>query len=141
MSETTLLIESELSVRWADMDALGHVNNTVYFRYFEQARIEWLAEIGAGSSVGHGSDTGPVIVNAYCEFMRSITYPARLRVRMLGGAPGRSSFETHYEIVDADRPDVTYSVGTARMVWVDHGAGKSVPVPDDVRARLPQPAP
>ena len=55
-------------IRWGDMDALGHVTNTVYFRYMEQARLEWLYAL-AQEGVGYLSGTGPVIVNAFCNFM------------------------------------------------------------------------
>ena len=42
-----LLITSRMPVRWGDMDAYGHVNNTVYFRYMEQVRVEWLEQMGS----------------------------------------------------------------------------------------------
>ena len=51
MSEQTLLHEHRLDIRWGDMDALGHVNNVIYFRYFEQARASWLATIGENTFV------------------------------------------------------------------------------------------
>ncbi|MCS4503568.1 hypothetical protein KBTX_00754 [wastewater metagenome] len=136
-TDTTLLAEAEIPVRWGDMDALGHVNNTIYFRYFEQVRIEWLQQIGVGESVGGGTALGPVVVNAFCEFRRAIVYPATLNVRMFGDTPRRSSFDTRYEIRDAGDGGVVYATGSARVVWVDHHAGRAVAVPANVRALLP----
>lgn len=139
MTESTLLQQSRLVVRWGDMDALGHVNNTVYFRYCEQARIEWLEHTGIAASVASGAATGPVVANAYCEFRRAIVYPAAIEVRMLAGPPGRSSFETLYEIRDAADATILYATGSARVVWVDHTAGRATPLPEIVRALLPEP--
>jgi acyl-CoA thioester hydrolase len=56
------VFELSMPIRWGDMDAFGHVNNTVYFRYMEQVRISWFEEIGLVG--GNGDGQGPVIVNA-----------------------------------------------------------------------------
>ena len=61
-----------IPIRWGDMDAMGHVNNTVYFRYLETIRIDWLQGIGcAPDPLGEG----PVIVNAFCTFHKQLEYP------------------------------------------------------------------
>ena len=75
------------------MDALGHVNNTVYFRYMEQARLEWLyaARRPTRTSERHG----PVIANASCNFRIPLVYPGDVEVRMYLGAPGRSSVDSY----------------------------------------------
>lgn len=138
MGEINHLLESiELTVRWGDMDALGHVNNATYFTYCEQARIAWLGRMAIGASVGSGSGAGPVIVNAFCAYLRPVVYPARIRVAMYGGTPGRSSFETRYEIRDAADAEILYATGSAKIVWVDHRAGRSTPIPDAIRQLLP----
>ena len=111
------------------MDALGHVNNTVYFRYMEQARIEWLhAHRGEGS---HASGTGPVIVNASCTFLKPLVYPGDVEVRMYLGEAGRSSVATHYEL---DAGGVRAAEGAAKMVWIDLATGRSVALPESLRA-------
>jgi acyl-CoA thioester hydrolase len=80
-------------MRWADMDALGHVNNTVYFRYMEQARIEWLYALA--HKVGfYDRGQGPVIVNASCNFPVPLVYPgdvARCRCSSATRAARRAS--------------------------------------------------
>ncbi len=119
-------------VRWGDMDALGHVNNTVYFRYMEQARIEWLYAL-AQEGVGFLSGTGPVIVNASCTFMVPIVYPGDVEVRMYLAEPGRSSIGSHYELDCAGK---RMAEGDAKIVWIDLASGRSVPLPDQVRAKL-----
>ena len=65
MSEPRKQVHVErIPIRWGDMDAMGHVNNTIYFRYLEIVRIEWLHRVaGAPDPTGEG----PVIVNTFCE--------------------------------------------------------------------------
>jgi len=123
-----------MPIRWGDMDAMGHVNNTVYFRYLEQARIAWFESLGHGGkdAAGHG----PVIINAHMTFIRQLRYPGDIECRMSAGGLGRTSFETRLEIRRADQPEVVYAEGGAKVVWCDYEAGKSVPVPDAIRALI-----
>ena len=120
-----------IPIRWGDMDAQGHVNNTVYFRYMEQARIEWLLRVA--EQIGAGSTPGAVIVNASCTFIEPIEYPGTVEVRMFIGPPGRSSFDTQYELWVAGRK---HAEGAAKIVWVDRATQRSTPLPDAVRSLL-----
>jgi acyl-CoA thioester hydrolase len=126
-----------MPIRWGDMDMMGHVNNTVYFRYIESARIAWLEEAGGAPNP---STEGPVIVNAHCSFLKQLKYPGEIEVTTFVGPPGRSSFEVSHEIrlVDADgKPGALHAEGGAKVVWVNFPAEKSVPLPDEVRQLLP----
>lgn len=124
---------ARMSIRWGDMDALGHVNNTVYFRYMEQARIEWFSAIGCDIDL---SAEGPVIVNANCSFIKQLKYPGEIEVLTYVGSPGRSSFETVYEIRRVDADDTIYAHGSAKVVWVHFASEKSTPLPDRLRLLL-----
>lgn len=108
------------------MDALGHVNNTIYFRYMEQARVEWLDRLGF--DLGAAREEGVVVVNASCTFLLPITYPGSVEVRMFFDKPGRSSLQTHYELRKAGE-ETLYAEGAAKMVWVNQTTGKSAPWP------------
>ena len=127
-----------MPIRWGDMDAMGHVNNTVYFRYIETARIAWLEQVGA---LPDPTATGPVLINAQCSFLKQLTYPAEIEVSSYVGPPGRSSFEVSHEIrlVDGDgAAGALHAEGAAKIVWVDFKAEKSVPLQEAIRALLPQ---
>jgi len=113
----TCLHTLRIPVRWADLDALGHVNSATYFTYFEQARVSWLESIGAAGAVLTGTALGPVLINAACTFHKPVVYPASLEVRLYGGGPGRSSVETYYELRDAAQTETLYATGSARLVW------------------------
>lgn len=121
-----LALTTVIPIRWGDMDALGHVNNTVYFRYMEQIRVEWLEAMGY--ALDAACDEGVVIVNASCTFLLPLTYPGQVNVRMFCGKPGRSSLPTFYEMRKVG--DATlYAEGAAKMVWVGMATGKSAPLP------------
>jgi len=126
---------SHIPVRWGDMDALGHVNNTVYFRYAEQARIDWLATFGISDIVN--VTAGPVIVNASCTFLKPITFPATVEVRTLIGKPGRSSLPTFYEMRLVGDSETLYAEGAAKIVWWNPKTGKSVELPEFIRRLYP----
>ncbi|GAB1459301.1 thioesterase family protein [Thauera sp.] len=132
-----LIYTTRMPVRWGDMDAYGHVNNTVYFRYFEQTRVEWLEQMG--SRVSPDEAVGPVIINASCTFLAPVNYPATVVIKMYAGEPGRSSVMTWYELfIEGD--ERLYAEGAAKTVWMDMRTGKSAPIPADVRALFDQPA-
>jgi len=130
-AEKKLTLEMVIPIRWGDMDAMGHVNNTLYFRYLEIVRIEWLYQIG-GQPDPQG--TGPVIVNAFCNFIRQLEFPGDILARHYVTNPGRSSFDTYITLERSDDPGVIYAEGGAKTVWTDFKAQKSVPLPDWLRA-------
>lgn len=123
--------EMVLPIRWGDMDAMGHVNNTVYFRYMEIARLDWLFRVGGPPDPG---GCGPVIVNAFCNFVRQLEFPGEVLARHYVCNPGRSSFDTYITMARADDPSVVYAEGGSKTVWTDFKAQKSVPLPDWMRA-------
>ena len=122
-----------IPIRWGDMDAMGHVNNTLYFRYMEQARISWFEALVPEDEAWQS--TGIVIVNASCNYNRPITYPGTVEVRLQVGPPGGSSVPTFYDLrVDAD--PVPYAEGAAVVVFVNMKTQKPALIPDGIRERL-----
>ena len=115
------------------MDAFGHVNNTVYFRYMEQARIEWLYAQAREHGTGYAADSGSVIVNASCTFLEPLVYPGDCEVRMYLGELGRSSVGSFYEISSDGR---RFAEGAAKIVWVDRASGRSTTLPEAIAAPL-----
>lgn len=128
-----LTLEMVIPIRWGDMDAMGHVNNTLYFRYMEIVRIEWLHKIGGKPDP---AGEGPVIVNAFCNFIKQLEYPGNVLARHYIGDLGRSSFNTYITLERTDTPGVIYATGGAKTVWVNFPKQKSVPLPQDVRQLL-----
>lgn len=127
---TSAFYSCEIPVRWGDLDAYGHVNNTLYFRYFEEARFKWLKEKG----IPIEGATHPVVVTIGCTFLRPLFYPENLRIEVFISEPGRSSFMVTYKVYSQSQPDTPAAEGYSKVVWVSSGDGKSVPLPDAVRA-------
>ena len=127
----TLVHRYRTSIRWGDMDAMGHVNNTVYFKYLEHMRIDWMREIGCPPDP---TGEAPVIVNAFCNFHKQLDYPCEVLGKMYVSDLGRSTFDSWCTLERTDQPGVIYTSGGATMVWVDFPAQKSVPLPDWMRA-------
>jgi len=120
-------------MRWGDMDANGHVNNTVYFRYMEQARIGWFDALVPEAEAW--KTTGIVVANATCNYKRAMVYPGTVEVRLYVGKPGGSSVLTSYEMhLEGDRH--LYADGAAMVVFVDMAKQKPVRIPDSIRERL-----
>ena len=130
-----LCFEMVIAIRWGDMDAMGHVNNANYFRYLESLRIEWFRHIGC---LPDANGAGPVIINAFCSFIRQLEYPGNVLARhYVGtgvGALGRSTLDTYATLERVDQPGVVYASGGATAVWTDFKAQKSMPIPDHYRA-------
>lgn len=122
-----------MPIRWGDMDTLGHVNNTVYFRFLEQARVEWLGLYGPEL------DTDPgyaVIVHTECSFLRELKWPGEVLVNIYAGALGRTSLVHHYELIRTDEPSRPVATGSAKIVFVHPDTGKSTPVPARYRNQI-----
>ena len=118
-----------------------HVNNTVYFRYAEQARIEWIESWGVRPDAG--SAEGPVVANLSCEFRQALKYPGTVEIRTFAGQPGRTSIPTYFEMRRTDDIVAKGSAnapvvcsGEALLVWISNSNGKPTPLPDHVRRQL-----
>jgi acyl-CoA thioester hydrolase len=120
-----------MPMRWGDLDALNHVNNTLYFRYFEDARMRLFAEAGIGSASKIG-----VLAHASCDFLKPLHYPATIVVKLVLARMGRSSLDLDTLIEVEDEPGVVYARGKSIMVGADPATGKSAPWTPDEVARI-----
>jgi acyl-CoA thioester hydrolase len=140
------IFSHRIEVRFRDCDPMGHVNNAVYLTYLEQARFaHWRALWGfqareRGWSSSSAEDRlgeempGVILAHADIDYRLPARYGDVLEVRIGLAALGRTSFTYEYEILDEN----ARVVATAKSVQVmyDYAAGKPVPVPDPIRARL-----
>lgn len=128
-----LVHEMRITVRWGDLDAMGHVNNTIYFRYFETLRLDWLRQFGAEPNP-HG--VGPVMANGFCNFIRQIEFPGEIVARHYVTPPraGSKSVDTYFTLAMSDTPDVINANGGATLVWLDFPVKKTVVLPEGLRA-------
>jgi acyl-CoA thioester hydrolase len=131
--QQTLVYCSQIPLRWGDEDSLNHINNTLYFRYMEQARVEWLDSLGL--AVRMDKREGAMVAEASCRFLVPLTYPGVVECRVFTAPPGRTSLTTFYELCRVG-DERLYASGMTRIVWVDRASGKPVPLPDQLRQWL-----
>jgi acyl-CoA thioester hydrolase len=124
----------ELPVAWADMDVFGHVNNTVYFRYFESARVAFLEAIGFADG-GPGGGVGGILASTHCRFRRPLTYPDTVRVGTRVTEVGEDRFGMDYVVVSSAQ-DAVVAEGGAVVVAYDYDIRRKAPIPDAVRDRM-----
>jgi acyl-CoA thioester hydrolase len=123
-----------IEVRWGDMDAMGHVNNTVYFTYCESARIELLKAVG-GRRKDEDSATGPTLVSTGCDYRREVRFPARLDIGVRVERMTERSFALEYGLFFHGTDELA-AVARSVNAWVDYAAKKAIPLPDELRAAL-----
>jgi acyl-CoA thioester hydrolase len=123
-----------LPVQWGDQDLFCHVNNTVYFRWFESARIAYCDRIGL-SHLLDVEPIAPILASISCDYRRQITFPDTVHVGTRVTRIGRSSMELEHTIVSQGRA-VIAAEGSSTIVVFDYRANKSQPVPLTIRQTI-----
>jgi acyl-CoA thioester hydrolase len=121
--------ETTVSIRWGDMDSYRHINNTVYFRYMEQARVEWITALGYNVAPGRES---MLMINGFCNFYQQLSYPGELILKTSIGVIGRSSLDVYTEMYLTTAPEKLVAEGGATMVRVDLTTNQSAPWPEHI---------
>jgi acyl-CoA thioester hydrolase len=131
--DDTLVLSLDLPVAWGEQDAFGHLNNVVYFRYFENVRMHFLDRIGALRSHTE-QGIGVILASTTCNFERPVVWPAQLRVRTGCTAIGNTSFTMVYRI--QDDAGNTVATGSSVQVMYDYVKMQKVRVPDAIRVAI-----
>lgn len=119
-----------IPLRWGDLDAMNHLNNTLYFRLMEEARICWFRENDLmADSDGAGDGNGPILAHASCDFLKPMTYPCDARVTQTVTRLGRSSMDLDMTIEGDEVEPLLYAKGRNVLVWMDYRVGRSAPWP------------
>ncbi|SDY28896.1 acyl-CoA thioester hydrolase, YbgC/YbaW family [Lysobacter sp. yr284] len=124
------LIRVPLSVRWRDLDAFNHVNNSKFLSYLEEARLRWMVTLP-----GHGMDehVAPVVAAAHLNYRRPIEWPKEIDIELFVERLGNTSLSVGHRIVGADDPDALYCDGNVVMVWIHRETGQPAALPEPVR--------
>lgn len=128
-----------LPVQWGDQDAFGHVNNTVYFRWFESARIRYLEHIDLGEKgVGQhtpGEVLGPILAAINCNYRRQLKYPDTVQIGTRITRIGRSSM-TMEQAVWSSTQEAIVADGQSTIVAFDYQANRPREVPAGIRKMI-----
>jgi acyl-CoA thioester hydrolase len=133
MTREDFPVAVRMPVAWGHLDAFGHVNNTVYFRFFEDARIACFARIGLDVLMA-GCRVGPILARTGCVFRRPLGFPDTVTAC------------ARIEDVGVDRFTMIYAVfsdaaglaahGDGRIVMLNYDTGDKAPIPPEVRAAI-----
>ncbi|HEU4663972.1 MAG TPA: thioesterase family protein [Dokdonella sp.] len=126
-----VLARVPMDVRWGDLDAFNHVNNAAFLVYAQEARLAWLAGI---EGAWFDETMMPVVAAARINYRRQLAWPARIAVELAASRLGNSSLTIAHRIVDESDGATVYADGDVVMVWIDPANGRSVPLPQAIRA-------
>ncbi len=124
-------VQLEIPVAWGDMDALGHVNNTIYLRWFESSRIAFFERIALSAS--RPEKIGPILASTTCDYLMPVEYPATVVVGARLQRIGNTSFVIEHL---ATKDGAPVARGSAVVVLIDYETGEKVRVPDEMRAAV-----
>jgi acyl-CoA thioester hydrolase len=117
-------------VIWGDMDAFGHVNNTVYFRYFEDVRIAYFDRAGV-FDYKQKNNIGPILAASHCNFKLPLSYPDRLQIAARASIVSAKKINMHY-IVYSEAFGAIAAEGEGLVVYYDYAADKSCAIPETI---------
>jgi acyl-CoA thioester hydrolase len=121
-------------VDWGDMDSFGHVNNVVYFRYFENARVEYFQRIGWWDFMKE-TGIGPIVGATQARFRRPVKYPDTLRAGAKVVSFGADRFTVRHVLVSRTTGELV-TEGDAVVVCIDYRANAKVAVPEVLLKRI-----
>jgi len=127
-------VVTEVQVAWGEMDALQHVNNAVYFRYFESARLEYFKRIKLLVNIAQ-SQVGPVLGETSCRYKLPITYPDTLVIGSKIVDLQEDRFTMEYQIVSKKLGKVS-TIGKATCVMFDFKNNTKTNLPDEVKQAI-----
>ncbi len=123
-----------LPVQWGDQDMFGHVNNTVFFRWFESARIEYLDRIGL-SDLKQREQVGPILAAIGCNYRRQLTFPDTVDIGSRVTRIGHTSVTMSHALW-SERQQALVADGDSTIVAFDYRTQRPVPVPDAIRQAI-----
>lgn len=127
-----VLFRMPVALRWRDLDAFNHVNNSNFLTYIEEARIRWF---DSWNAEWVNDVIAPLLAAVQMNYRQPIPYPAEVIVELFAERVGNTSLTIGHRINSADGA-VQYADGHVVMVWIDRASGRPIPLPEMVRVAL-----
>ncbi len=115
---------------WGDMDAYQHVNNTVFFRYFEDARMAYFERIGVNSLM-QAKRLGPILASTRADFKAPLTYPDTLLVAARIQSAQGKKISMQYQVFSTSQQKIA-AEGEGLIIYFDYEKQQSCPIPDSI---------
>lgn len=123
-------ITHEQKVAWGDMDAFRHVNNVMYYRYMESARIEYFDHLNIFSH-----EVNTVVASSQCKYLSPVVYPDTLYIGAKVVELRNSAFRMEYHLF-SQAQNAVVALGEAVVVCVDKVEAKKTPVPSEIKMAI-----
>lgn len=124
----------EIPVQWGDMDALMHVNNVVYFRWWESSRLAYGEKVGLIRE-GNIKKITTVLVKMECNFRQQLVYPDRVQIGARLKRIGNSSVDIEHRLISTSRQTIAADA-VSTVVMFDFEKQETVRIPDELRQRM-----
>jgi len=124
----------DLNIEWGDMDALQHVNNIEYFKYFQTARIAYFEKIDSKSVMGE-TRVSSILASTQCKFIYPLAYPDSIFVGVRVDSMADQYFTMKYAVVSQKHQRLA-AIGDAKVVVFDYVNNKKVSIPDEIRKTI-----
>ncbi|MFC5578551.1 acyl-CoA thioesterase [Lysobacter niabensis] len=131
-NDRPVLFRMPVALRWRDLDAFNHVNNSNFLTYLEEARIRWFASWD-GEWVNDAM--APLMAAVQLNYRMPIPYPSDVVVELFTDRLGTSSATIGHRIVSEDGATL-YCDGHVVVVWIDRASGRPIALPVSVRAAM-----
>ena len=124
------VVEKDIEVRWADLDAQNHVNNTAFLVYLEEIRLVLFKQLDGN---WQERSSAPVVVNININYRREIRYPATVSIRLEAHVASEKRLVLNHSFTDRDDPDTLYADAELTVVWMDQNTRRAIALPASVR--------
>ena len=131
---TDYTVVVDLNIEWGDMDALQHVNNIEYFKYFQVARIAYFEKINSDSEFGE-TPIPLILASTQCKFIYPLTFPDSVSVGVRVDAMADQYFTMKYAVV-SHRHQRLVAIGDAKVVMFDYVNNKKASIPSEIRKTI-----
>ena len=122
------------SVIWGDMDAFQHINNTVYFRYFENVRIEYFERTGINAFMKQ-TKIGPILGSTECRYLAPIVFPDDIILATQVIALKEKRFSMVYEIFSKKQAKLV-AKGTGEIIYFDYNKNETCVIPETIKNKI-----
>lgn len=136
LDNRTSLVRMPIELRWRDLDAFNHVNNSNFMTYLEEARIRWFDSLGEAWLT---ETIAPLLAAVQMSYRVPIPYPSSVVVELFADRVGTTSVTLGHHIASEDGT-VLHADGHVVMVWIDRASGRPTPLPEAVRRVASNPA-
>ncbi|NVK21041.1 MAG: acyl-CoA thioesterase [Kangiellaceae bacterium] len=128
-----------ITVAWGEMDAFQHVNNVVYLRYFESARIAYMQAIGMNTDVSDPKNNpnpiGPILADSYCRYRRPVTFPDTLHIGCKIKELQEFGLVMEYQAYSEQQQTIA-TLGHSRIVVINYFTGQKSQLGDELLNKI-----